>query len=45
MSINIKKRKPATLSIDVSRWMEVYDELIKARKGDFMSVGVLEVTD
>jgi hypothetical protein len=31
--------------IEVSRWMEIYDALIKARKGDFMSVGVLEVVD
>jgi hypothetical protein len=27
------------------RWMEIYDALIKARKGDFMSVGALEVID
>ena len=31
--------------IEVNRWMEIYDTLIKARKGDFMSVGVLEVVD
>ena len=31
--------------VEVSRWMEVYNELINARKGDFMSVGVLEVID
>lgn len=29
--------------IEVTRWMEIYNALIKARKGDFMSVGVLEV--
>ena len=27
------------------RWMEVYNALIKARKGDFVSVGMLEVVD
>ncbi len=27
------------------RWMEIYNALIKARKGDFMSIGVLEVVD
>lgn len=27
------------------RWMEIYNTLIKARKGDFMSVGILEVID
>jgi len=27
------------------RWMEIYDALIKARKGDFISVGILEVID
>ncbi|TAN33582.1 hypothetical protein EPN28_02105 [Patescibacteria group bacterium] len=31
--------------IEVKRWMEIYDSLIKARKGDFMSVGVLEIVD
>lgn len=31
--------------IEVKRWMEIYNALIKARKGDFMSVGVLEVAD
>jgi len=30
---------------ETTRWMEIYDSLIKARKGDFMSVGVLEVVD
>lgn len=29
--------------IEVTRWMEIYNALIKARKGNFMSVGVLEV--
>ena len=27
------------------RWMEIYNALIKARKGDFMSIGVLEAVD
>ena len=31
--------------IETSRWMEIYNVLIKARKPDFMSVGVLEVVD
>ena len=31
--------------IEVEHWMEIYDALIKARKGDFMSVGTLEVID
>jgi hypothetical protein len=31
--------------IETMRWMEIYKILIKARKGDFMSVGVLEVID
>jgi len=31
--------------VDTERWMEIYNALIKARKGDFMSVGVLEVID
>ena len=31
--------------IETKRWMEIYNALIKARKGDFMSVGVLEVID
>lgn len=30
---------------EVSKWMEIYNALIKARKGDSMSVGVLEVAD
>src|SRR3989338_559151 len=30
---------------ETTRWMEIYDVLIKARIGDFMSVGTLEVTD
>lgn len=29
--------------IEVTHWMEIYNALIKTRKGDFMSVGVLEV--
>ena len=28
-----------------ARWMEIYNTLIKARKGDFTSVGILEVID
>jgi len=31
--------------IETKRWMEIYNTLIKARKGDLMSVGVLEVVD
>lgn len=31
--------------IEVSRWMEIYNALIKARKDDFMSVGILEIVD
>lgn len=31
--------------IERKRWMEIYSTLIKARKGDFTSVGVLEVID
>lgn len=31
--------------IETKHWMEIYNTLIKARKGDFMSVGVLEVID
>lgn len=31
--------------IETDRWMEIYNALIKARKGDFMSVGMLEVVD
>lgn len=30
---------------EIEKWNEIYDKLIKARKGDFLSVGVLEVTD
>jgi len=30
---------------ETKRWMEIYDTLIKARKGDFMSVGIFEVID
>ena len=30
---------------ETNRWMEIYNILIKARKGDFMSVSVLEVID
>ena len=30
---------------EVVRWGEIYNGLIKARKGDLMSVGVLEVID
>ena len=31
--------------IETTRWMEIYKILIKARKNDFKSVGVLEVID
>lgn len=31
--------------IEIDRWMEIYNELIKARKGDGKSVGILEVID
>ena len=31
--------------IETKRWMEIYNKLIKARKGDFMSVGILEIID
>ena len=31
--------------IETTRWMEIYNILIMARKGDFMSVGILEVID
>jgi hypothetical protein len=30
---------------EVEKWDEIYDKLIKARKGDFLSVGVLEIID
>ena len=30
---------------EVEKWDEIYDKLIKARKGDFLSVGALEVVD
>lgn len=31
--------------VETTRWVEIYDILIKARKGDSMSVGVLDVVD
>ena len=31
--------------IETGRWLEIYNAIIKARKGDSMSVGVLEVVD
>lgn len=31
--------------IETARWMEIYNKLIKARKGDFRSVGVLEIIE
>lgn len=31
--------------IEINRWMEIYNELIKARKSDSLSVGMLEVID
>jgi len=30
---------------ETTRWAEIYNALIKARKGDFMSVGILEIVD
>lgn len=30
---------------EVEKWDEIYNKLIKARKGDFLSVGALEVVD
>jgi hypothetical protein len=30
---------------EIEKWNEIYDKLIKARKGDFLSVGVLEIID
>ncbi len=30
---------------EIEKWGEIYDKLIKARKGDFLSVGILEVID
>lgn len=31
--------------IETAHWAEIYNALIKARKGDFMSVGILEIVD
>lgn len=31
--------------IEIEKWNEIYNKLIKARKGDFLSIGVLEVID
>lgn len=31
--------------VEIKRWSEIYNTLIKARKGDGVSVGTLEVTD
>lgn len=31
--------------VEIKHWMEIYNAVIKARKGDFMSVGALEVID
>lgn len=31
--------------IETKRWMEIYNTLIRARKGDFVSIGVLEIVD
>ncbi|TSC92605.1 MAG: hypothetical protein CEN91_399 [Candidatus Berkelbacteria bacterium Licking1014_85] len=31
--------------IEITRWMEIYNAVIKARKGDLMSVGVVEIID
>lgn len=30
---------------EIEKWNGIYDKLIKARKGDFLSIGVLEVVD
>jgi hypothetical protein len=30
---------------DIKKWDEIYDKLIKARKGDFISLGVIEIID
>lgn len=30
---------------EIEKWDKIYDKLIKARKGDFLSVGVLEIID
>lgn len=30
---------------EIIRWVEIYNKLIKARKGDSISVGILEVID
>jgi len=30
---------------EIEKWDEIYNNLIKARKGDFLSIGVLEVID
>ncbi len=30
---------------EIEKWNEIYNKLIKARKGDFLSIGVLEVVD
>lgn len=42
-SIHVKLSK--ITHSETTRWMEIYDSLIKARKGDLMSVSVLEVVD
>ena len=31
--------------VEINRWMEIYNVLIKARKGDSMGIGVLKVID
>ena len=31
--------------IETTRWMEIYNALIKARKGDLKNVGTVEVID
>ncbi|MBI2674254.1 MAG: hypothetical protein HYX22_00750 [Candidatus Yanofskybacteria bacterium] len=31
--------------IETARWMEIYNTLIKARKGDFKNVGTVKVID
>lgn len=31
--------------IETTRWAEIYNVLVKARKGDFVSAGILEVVN
>ena len=44
--LHVGRRSAGCMTIiETNRWMEIYNTLIKARKGDFMSVGELEVID